>query len=74
MRFALKEAGISQFIFLVLFSYSFFFKGFTGLSVTIGAIATLAVLMQLTGKINWSEKFLKAKEEKKVRRLKDNVF
>jgi inner membrane protein involved in colicin E2 resistance len=57
MRFAAVEAGISQFIYLVLFSYAFFFKGFTGLAVTIGSILTLFVVMQMTGKIRWAEKF-----------------
>jgi inner membrane protein involved in colicin E2 resistance len=56
-RFALVEAGISQFIYLVLFSYAFFFQGFTGLAVTIGAIVTLFVVMQMTGRIKWAEKF-----------------
>jgi inner membrane protein involved in colicin E2 resistance len=56
-RFALVEAGISQFIYLVLFSYAFFFQGFTGLAVTIGAIVTLFVVMQMTGRIRWAEKF-----------------
>lgn len=56
-RFAFVEAGITQFVFLVLFSYAFFFKGFTGLAVTIGAIVTLFVVMQMTAKIKWSEKF-----------------
>ncbi len=56
-RFALREAAISQFIYLVLFSYAFFFKGFTGLAVTIGSILTLFVVMQMTGRIRWSEKF-----------------
>jgi inner membrane protein involved in colicin E2 resistance len=56
-RFALVECGLAQLIYLVGFSYAFFFKGFTGLSVTIGAIITLFVVMQMTGKINWSEKF-----------------
>ena len=59
MRFAAVEAGISQFIYLVLFSYAFFFKGFTGLAVTIGSIVTLFVVMQMTGKIKWAEKFAK---------------
>ncbi|MEY2537979.1 MAG: hypothetical protein QOG67_1719, partial [Verrucomicrobiota bacterium] len=31
LQFAIREAGIAQFIYLVLFSYAFFFKGFTGL-------------------------------------------
>jgi hypothetical protein len=56
-RFALVEAGITQFIYLVLFSYAFFFQGFTGLAVTIGAIVTLFVVMQMTGRIRWAEKF-----------------
>ena len=59
MRFAAVEAGISQFIYLVLFSYAFFFKGFTGLAVTIGSIITLFVVMQMTGRIKWAEKFAK---------------
>jgi inner membrane protein involved in colicin E2 resistance len=56
-KFAFFEAGMAQFIYLVLFSYAFFFKGFTGLAVTIGAIVTLFVVMQMTAKIKWSEKF-----------------
>lgn len=56
-RFALLECGLAQFIYLVLFSYAFFFKGFTGLAITIGAIVTLFVAMQMTGRINWSERF-----------------
>lgn len=57
MRFAALEAGGAQLIYLVLFSYAFFFKGYTGLAVTIGAIITLFVVMQMTGRIRWSEKF-----------------
>lgn len=57
MRFAAVEAGITQLIYLVLFSYAFFFPGFTGLTVTIGAILTLFVVMQMTGRIKWVEKF-----------------
>jgi inner membrane protein involved in colicin E2 resistance len=59
-RFALIECGLVQFVYLVLFSYAFFFKGFTGLAVTIGSIGTLFVVMQMTGRIKWSEKFVKA--------------
>jgi len=58
-RFALREAGISQFLFLVLFSYAFFFEGYSGLVVTVGAIITLAVLMQMTARVNWEEVFKK---------------
>jgi hypothetical protein len=57
MRFAAVEAASAQMIYLVLFSYAFFFKGFTGLAVTIGAILTLFVVMQITGRIKWAEKF-----------------
>jgi inner membrane protein involved in colicin E2 resistance len=60
MRFAAVEAGLAQLIYLVLFSYAFFFKGFTGLSITIGSILTLFVVMQMTGRIHWQEKFAKA--------------
>lgn len=52
-----RLAGIAQFTFMVLFSYSFFFEGLTGLTITIGAIVTLAVLMATTARINWSDKF-----------------
>src|SRR5262249_55792565 len=60
LRFAAVEAGLSQLVYLVLFSYAFFFKGFTGLAVTIGSIATLFVVMQMTGRVNWAEKFARS--------------
>ena len=47
------EAGVAQVVFLVLFSYAFFFEGYTGLTVTVGAVITLFVLMQLTGRVDW---------------------
>lgn len=56
-RFAFREAALAQFTYLVLFSYAFFFKGFTGLAITIGSVLTLFVAMQLTGRIRWSEVF-----------------
>jgi inner membrane protein involved in colicin E2 resistance len=56
-RFALGRAGVAQMVFLVLFSYAFFFDGFTGLTVTIGSIVTLFVLMQATARVDWSETF-----------------
>jgi inner membrane protein involved in colicin E2 resistance len=56
LRFAALEAGGAQLLYLVLFSYAFFFKGFTGLTVTIGAILTLFFAMQATGRIRWSER------------------
>jgi hypothetical protein len=48
------QAGLAQLVFLVLFSYAFFFDGYTGLTVTIGAIVTLFVLMQVTSRVDWS--------------------
>jgi inner membrane protein involved in colicin E2 resistance len=57
MHFAAVEAGISQLVYLVLFSYAFFYHGYTGLTVTVGAILGLFVAMQMTGRIKWSEKF-----------------
>jgi len=56
-RFALVEAGISQLVYQVLFSLAHFFEGFTGLTITIGAIVTLAVVMRLTAKIDWEQVF-----------------
>jgi inner membrane protein involved in colicin E2 resistance len=53
-RFAFLEAGLTQLVYLVGFSYAFFFKGFTGLAITIGAIVTLFVVMQLTARMKWS--------------------
>ncbi len=57
MQFASREAAIAQFVYLVMFSYAFFLKGFTGLAITIGSVVTLFVVMQVTGKIRWAEKF-----------------
>ncbi len=62
IRFAARDAGVAQLIYLVLFSYAFFFKGFTGLAVTIGAILTLFVVMQATARVNWSQQFSRASE------------
>lgn len=51
--FAWREAALAQFVYLVLFSYAFFFQGFTGLAITIGAIISLFVAMQVTARIDW---------------------
>jgi len=56
IRFAALEAGTAQLIYLVLFSYAFFWKGFTGLAITTISIVTLFVVMQATGRIGWSER------------------
>jgi hypothetical protein len=56
-RFAFMEVALAQVIYLVGFSYAFFIEGFTGLAVTIGSVITLFVVMQMTARINWSERF-----------------
>lgn len=60
---ALAEIAVSQFLFLVLFSYSFFFEGITGLAVTIGAVLTLAYFMVKTAHLDWEEVFAKRKPQ-----------
>jgi inner membrane protein involved in colicin E2 resistance len=60
-RVALVEAGFAQLVFLVLFSYAFFFEGLTGLTVTIGSVITLFVLMQITGRVDWTEVLAKGR-------------
>ena len=57
IRFASREAALAQFIYLIMFSYAFFLKGFTGLAITTGAVLTLFVVMQVTGRIRWTDKF-----------------
>ena len=51
------ETGLSQFVFLVLFSYTFFFAGYTGLTITILCIVTLFIVMQATGRLDWHKVF-----------------
>lgn len=58
-RLAFVEIGLGQFVYLVLFSYTFFFPGYTGLAVTLLCIATLFAVMQFTGRIDWSAVFNK---------------
>jgi Inner membrane protein CreD len=63
-RFALLEMGGAQLVYLVLFSYTFFWQGFTGLAVTIGAILTLFVIMQITGRLDWGEAFASLRKDR----------
>ncbi len=58
-RLAFVEIGAGQFIYLVLFSYTFFFSGYTGLAITILCVATLFAAMQYTGRIDWNAVFEK---------------
>lgn len=55
--FALTRVAPVQLLYLVLFSASFFWQGFTGLAITIGAVLTLFAVMQLTGRLDWAETF-----------------
>jgi len=54
-RFAFVEAGLAQLLYLVIFSLAHFWDGFTGLTITVLSILTLFLLMQLTGRIRWSD-------------------
>lgn len=59
VRFAFVEIALAQLVYLVFFSYTFFFKGYTGLAITILCICTLFVVMQCTGKMDWEKVFAK---------------
>lgn len=54
-RFALVEAALAQLLYLVGFSLAHFWEGLTGLTVTVLSVVTLFMLMQLTGRVKWSE-------------------
>lgn len=54
-QFALREAALAQLVYLVGFSLAHFWDGYTGLTITVLAIATLFVMMQLTGRVRWHE-------------------
>jgi inner membrane protein involved in colicin E2 resistance len=56
-RFALIKVGLAQFVYLVLFSYTFFFEEYTGLAVTVLCVLTLFAVMQYTAKLDWEEVF-----------------
>ena len=55
--FPWRVSAAGQLFYLVMFSYTFFLKGFTGLVVTVGSVATLAVLMRVTAKTDWNAFF-----------------
>jgi hypothetical protein len=56
-RFPKSVAVAGQLFYLVLFSYSFFLQGVTGLTIAIGSVVTLAVLMRVTAHLDWNEVF-----------------
>ena len=53
----LLEIALSQFVFLILFSYSFFFEGLTGLAIAIGSVLTLGYFMVRTAHVDWESVF-----------------
>lgn len=59
-RLAFIEIALLQLVYLVFFSYTFFFEGYTGLAITILCIATLFVVMQFTAKVDWDKVFVKS--------------
>jgi inner membrane protein involved in colicin E2 resistance len=69
MQFASREAALAQFVYLVAFSYAFFLKGFTGLAITGGTVVSLFVVMQVTGRIRWADKFALKPSEPPVAEL-----
>ncbi len=56
-QFPHKVAVIGQLFFLILFSYTFFIKGITGLIVAIGSVVTLGILMKVTANVDWDDVF-----------------
>jgi hypothetical protein len=56
-RIAFVEIAIAQFIYLVVFSYTFFFEQYTGLAITALVISTLFVVMQVTARVDWERAF-----------------
>jgi hypothetical protein len=66
VRRRLWLAAAAQTVYLVAFSYAFFFEGLTGLAVTIGAVITLFVLMQSTARVNWTDAF-ESQEDRALR-------
>jgi hypothetical protein len=60
-RSFLIESAASQLIFLVLFSFSFFFEGYTGLAITIGAVLTLGYFMAKTAHVDWEDVFARGR-------------
>jgi len=55
--FPWQLATLGQLFYLVLFSYSFFLEGMTGLTVTLGSVLTLAVVMYFTARLDWNQVF-----------------
>ncbi|HEX4013328.1 MAG TPA: inner membrane CreD family protein [Candidatus Cybelea sp.] len=59
-QFAAVGSGLAQLVYLILFSYALFNEGWSGLTITLGAIVTLFVVMQFTGRVRWSDRLANA--------------
>ncbi|HIG75120.1 MAG TPA: hypothetical protein EYQ24_11240 [Bacteroidetes bacterium] len=70
LRFALVEVGGAQLVYLVGFASTFFLEGFTGLSVTLLSIATLFVVMQATGRVDWDTLLARPDDEAPISRMR----
>ena len=62
-NFPWKIAVAGQLFFLILFSYTFFIKGVTGLIVATGTVVTLGILMKVTAEVEWDEVFKSKKKD-----------
>lgn len=62
-RFALVEVGGAQAVYLVGFAATFFLDGTTGLAITLLSVATLFVVMQATGRLDWEALLASVAEE-----------
>jgi hypothetical protein len=56
-RYAVAYATLPQLMFLVLFAYAFVYRDHTRLIISSGVVASLAVLMFATGRVDWAAKF-----------------
>lgn len=59
-----RVSAAAQFAYMVLFSYSFFIRGMTGITITVGAIMTLAILMVFTAKVDWETIFVRKPKQR----------
>lgn len=58
---ALLLLALPQLLYLVLFSATFFWQGYTGLAIAVGAVLTLFVILQIVGRVRWDEAFQRRK-------------
>lgn len=54
-RFAFREAAAAQLVYQVGFALAHFWEGYTGLTVSVLATLTLFLVMQMTGRLKWSQ-------------------